>query len=64
MGPRSIAGVPFDSVRRFRATLLLRTTSMRLWGNLVASRCVSALQTKNQKLFEEEDEGSVQPATY
>jgi len=26
MCPRSIAAVPFDSVRRFRATLLLRTT--------------------------------------
>ena len=43
--PRSIAGVPFNSVRRFGATLLLRTTCMRLWGNWVAS-CVSALQTK------------------
>jgi len=40
--------VPFDSVRRFRATLLLRTTCMRLWGNWFAS-CVAALQTKNQK---------------
>ena len=29
MCPMSIAGVPFDSVRRFRATLLLRTTCMR-----------------------------------
>jgi len=26
----SIAGVPFDSAGRFRATLLLRTTCMRL----------------------------------
>jgi len=30
MCPSSIAGVPFDSVRRFRATLLLRTTCMCL----------------------------------
>jgi len=30
IGPRSNARVPFDSVRRFRATLLLRTTCMRL----------------------------------
>ena len=48
IGPRSIAGLPFDSVRRFRATLLLRTTCMCPWGNWVAS-CVAALQTKNQK---------------
>jgi len=46
IGPRSIAGVPFDSVRRFRATLLLRTTCMRLCCNGVAS-CVAAQQTKN-----------------
>ena len=46
--PRPIAGVPFDSVRRFRATLLLHTTCMRLWGNWVRS-CVVASQTKNQK---------------
>jgi len=44
----SIAGVPFDSVRRFRATLLLRTTCMRLCGNWVAS-CVVAYRTKNQE---------------
>ena len=44
----SIAGVPFDSVGRFWATLLLRTTCMCLWCNWVAS-CVGALQTKNQK---------------
>ena len=30
IGPRSIAGVPFDSARRFRATLLLHITCMRL----------------------------------
>jgi len=48
IGPTSIAEVPFDSVRRFRATLLLRTTCMRLWDNWVAS-CVAALQTKNQR---------------
>ena len=39
---------PFDSVRRFQATLLLRTTCVRLWGNWFASY-VAALQTKNQK---------------
>jgi len=38
---KPIAGVPFDSVRRFRATLLLHTTCMRFWGNWVAS-CVAA----------------------
>jgi len=36
-----IAGVPFDSVRRFRATLLLRTTCMRVYCNWFAS-CVAA----------------------
>ena len=46
---RSIAGVPFDLVWRFRATLLLRTTCMRrLWGTWVAN-CVAVIQTKNQK---------------
>ena len=40
--------VRFDSVRRFRATLLLRTTCMHLYRNGVAN-CVSAYQTKNQK---------------
>ena len=50
IGPRSSAGVPFDSVRRFWATLLMRTSCMRLWGNWVAS-CVAALQTKNQKPY-------------
>ena len=49
---RSITGVPFDSVRRFRASLLLRTTCMHLCPNWVAS-CVSAWQTKNQKPLEE-----------
>jgi len=44
----SIAGVLFSSVRRFRASLLLRTTCMRLRCNWVAS-CVAAQQTKNQK---------------
>jgi len=37
--PRSIARVPFDLVRRFWATLLLRTTCMRLCWTWVAS-CV------------------------
>ena len=45
---RPIAGMPFDSVGRFWATLLLRTTCMCLWCNWVAS-CVGALQNKNQK---------------
>jgi len=48
MCPRSIAGVPFDSVRRFRASLLLHTTFMHLCCNWVAS-WVAAQQTKNQK---------------
>ena len=48
--PKSIASVPFHSVGRFRATLLLRTTCMRLWCNWVAS-CLVAQQTKNQKPF-------------
>ena len=43
----SIAGVPFDLVGRFRATLLLRTTCMCRCYNWVAS-CVSALQPKHQ----------------
>jgi len=51
MCPRSIAGVLFDSVRRFRATLLLRTTCMCLYCDGVAS-CVAAWQTKNQKTYE------------
>jgi len=38
---KSIAGVPFDLVRRFRAALLLRHTCMRLCCNGVAS-CVAA----------------------
>jgi len=46
--PRSIAGVLFDSVRRFRASVLLHTTCVHLCCNWVAS-CVSAWQTKNQK---------------
>ena len=46
--PKSIAGVLFDSVRRFQAPLLLRTTCMHLCGNRVAN-CVAAWQTKNQK---------------
>ena len=39
--PGSIAGVPFNSVRRFRATLLLRTTCMRVCCNWFAN-CVAA----------------------
>ena len=41
MCPRSIAGVPFDSVKRFRASLLLHTTCMHLCCNWVAN-CVAA----------------------
>jgi len=37
--PRSIAGVPFDSARHFRATPLLRTTCMRSCCTWIAS-CV------------------------
>ena len=44
---RSMAGVPFDSVGRFRASLLLRTTSMRP-QRLGAVSCVVALQTNKQ----------------
>ena len=40
---RSIAGMPFDSAGRFRATLLLRTTCMRSCCNRIAS-CVAALE--------------------
>jgi len=46
--PRSIAGVPFDSVGRPWTILLLRTTCMRSCCNWSAS-CLAALQTKNQK---------------
>jgi len=35
--PRSIAGVPFDSVGRFWASLLLRTTCMHSCCNWIAS---------------------------
>ena len=45
---KSIAGVPFDSVRRFWATLLLRTTCVFLCCNGVAS-CVAEYQTKKRK---------------
>ena len=48
MCPRSIAGVPFDSVRRFWACLLLHTTCVHLCRNWVAN-CVVAWQTKYQK---------------
>jgi len=50
MCPRSMAGVPFDSVRRNRAISLLHTTCMRSCCNWRAS-CVAAQQTKNQKPF-------------
>jgi len=46
MCPRSIAGEPFDFVRRFRASLLLHTTCVRSWCNWSAS-CVAAKQQKN-----------------
>jgi len=39
--PKSIAGVQFDSVRRFQASLLLRTTCMHLCCNWVTN-CVAA----------------------
>jgi len=42
--PKSIAGVPFDSVGILRTTLLLRTTCMRSWYNWRAI-CVVALLT-------------------
>jgi len=46
----SIVGMLYDSVRRFRATLLLRATCMRLWGNWVAS-CVAALNQKPKACY-------------
>ena len=50
MRPRSIARVPFDSVRRFRASLLLHTTCVHLCCNWVVS-CVAVYQTKNKSRF-------------
>ena len=44
----SIAGVPFDSVRLFRASLLLYTTCAHLYCNRFAT-CVAVHQTKIQK---------------
>jgi len=40
MGPRSIARVPFDSVMRFRVSLLLHTSCMHLCRKWVASHWV------------------------
>jgi len=48
MCPRSIAGVLFDSVRRFRATLLLHTNCVGSCCNSRAS-CVAAQQNQNQE---------------
>jgi len=48
MSPRSIAGVPFESVGRFLATLPLRTTCMRSCCTWSVSD-MSAQQTENQK---------------
>jgi len=45
MCPRSITGVPFDSVRRFRATLLLHTACVRSSCTWRAS-CVAAFKKK------------------
>jgi len=45
--PGSIAGVPFDSARRFRPTLLLHTTYVRSWCTLRAS-CVAAFNKKQK----------------
>jgi len=39
--PESIAGVPFDSVGRFRTSQLLRTTYVRSYCDRIAS-CVAA----------------------
>jgi len=47
-GPRSIAGLPFDSIGILRTTFVLRTTCMRSCCNWSAS-CVAAWPTKNQK---------------
>jgi len=46
--PRSIAGVPFNSVGRFQASLLLHTTCMRSYCNWIAT-CVAAYQTTKHK---------------
>ena len=46
--PGCIAGVPFDSVRRFRSTLLLRTTCMRRW--VIELLAVWRLSTKKKIL--------------
>ena len=46
--PRSNAGVPLDSVGRFRATLLLCTTCMRSCCTWIAS-CMAAYQTQKPK---------------
>ena len=43
-------GVPFDSVRRFRATWLLRTTCMRVWCNGLAI-CLVAYQPKTKSFY-------------
>ena len=48
MCPRSIMGVPFDSVGSLRTTWSLLTTCMCSWCNWSAS-CVAALQTKKPK---------------
>ena len=48
---RSIAGVPFDSAGRLRATRLLRTTCMRSWCNWIAS-CVAVYQNQKLKTYD------------
>jgi len=48
MCPKSIAGVPFDSDRRFQASLLLHTTCVRSWCNTSAI-CVATMTIKIKK---------------
>jgi len=45
--PRTIVGVPFDSVRRFRTSLFLHTTCVNPYRNWVA-KCVH-FKTKSKK---------------
>jgi len=49
--PGSIAGLPFDSARRFRPTLLLHTTYVHSCCTWRAS-CVAAFKNKKKKHFD------------
>jgi len=60
MRPRSIVGVPFDSARRFRASLLLHTTCDRSWCNWSDS-CVTQLWRQNTKTKNKNSESAQGP---